>query len=859
MIRNTYILIFFYIFFFAGSIGLIAQPDSLAIYSNQVDSTDKITIAPVRNVAKSGLDTVVTYSASDTVVFNVKAKRMRLRGKANVLYSQQNLKAEIIEIDFNSNKLHAEGSEDTSGIITGYPQFSDKGETFYGKIIDYNFKSQKGSIVFGETEVDNGFYFAEKIKKKSPTELCLKNGRFTTCDAPHPHYYFGSPKMEVIVKDRVFVDPIIFYVEDIPLFVVPFGMFFTLQNGRQSGIIIPSFYFSQNRGVSFENFGVYLALSDYYDTRFTADFYSKGGFTMKNFTQWKYQDIFAGELELEYGRSRFNSEEDFAKNWKLRFKHNHLFSPQEQITANLNFSSQDFNRNTQWNPNARQVQSITSNASYSKSFDNGSSFSATYSRTQNIISNSYTQSPSLSFSLPRYSPFKSMVASDSWLRDISLSYNGSVSYTDKRDIVVRTENGVTKRDTNNSWSSKITHNPRLSITLPKLSYFTFTPYFNFSLNNYFRKAHRYLDMKDTTEKTNYKHGFFTEYTYNAGIAMSTRIYGIAKPKIFGINAIRHTLQPNFSFSFRPDQGNPELGFYDSYYNPVTKKTVEYSTYRDDGGGIASNKFSGALNYSFINNIAMKIAQGDSLEDKTVDILSFNINGNYDFAKDFRPWSDISLSFHSTTLPGMNFSGSSMFTLYDEVLDANKNVIPTDDLLLSVNKGFARMTSLSLSLSTGFSSEGAFTSLPSRDIAQEDSIGLGERFARRMNAKEQTFDFFGDHSPGYSKFSLPWSLSLNFNYSYNKQTINNETQAFTVGTNFTFKITPTWDFNGSVQFDLLKYEMVSPIINIHKDMHCWELNISWYPTGYSKGFYLRFNIKSPLLQDLKWEQRSSDFR
>ncbi len=845
-----------------GSLSLSSQPDSLNLKFSKLDTLGATAVDTIRKVPKSGLDSIVTYSASDTVVFRVKTKKMRMRGSADVLYKQQNLKAEIIEIDFGTNTLNAVGAKDTLGNIYGYPQFTDQGETFYGKEIKYNFKTQKGSIVFGETEVDEGFYFAEKIKKKSGNILFLKNGRFTTCDAPKPHYYFGSPKMELMVNDKVLVDPIIFYVEDLPVFAVPFGLFFKLQSGRQSGFIIPSFFFSQNRGVTFENFGVYLALSDYYDTEFTMDFYSKGGFTLRNFTQWKYQDIFEGSLELQFGRTRFNPDEQYVRNWKVTFNHRHSFSPQEQITANLLFSSQDFNRNTEWNQHERQVQDITSNASYSKSFDNGSSFSVAFNRTQNIINGSYTQTPSMSFNLPRLTPFASYVPSDSWLRDFALKYSGNISYSDRRQVNTLALNDTTVSDTVYSWSSKISHRPSITITLPKLSYFTFTPYFNFSLNNYFRQATKYYDNTDSTVKTDYNYGFFTEYTYNTGISMSTRIYGIAKPKIFGINAIRHTLQPNFSFSFRPDQGAPEKGFYDTYYNPETDSYIQYSKYIADGGGIASRQFSSALSYSFVNNIQAKVAQGDTLEDKTVNILSFNISGNYDFAKDFRRLSDVSLSFHSTTIPGMNFSGNTLFTLYDEILQTENGqtrVIPTNDLLFSVGKGLARMTALRLSLSTSFSSEGVFTRpASSEDLTATDSLGIGERFARRLNAKETQFDFFGDESPGFSKFSFPWSLTFNLNYSYNRPTIQMESQSLTVSTNFNFQITPTWFFDGSVQFDLLKREILTPILNIRKDLHCWELNVTWYPTGYNRGFYLRFNIKSSLLKDLKWEQRSSDF-
>jgi len=837
--------------------------------TQSVISTDSLKVSndslEVNAIAsKSGLDSVVTYSATDTVVFRMKSKKMRLRGDAKLNFKQQNLESEIIVLSLTESLLTADGVEDSLGKIRGYPKFTDKGETFYGKTIKYNFKSKKGSIVFGETEVDDGFYFAERIKKKSENDLYLENGCFTSCDDPHPHYYFGSPKMEVIVKDRVFVDPIIFYVEDMPVFAVPFGMFFSMQSGRKSGLIIPSFFFSDSRGVTLENFGVYLALSDYYDTRFTMDFFSKGGFTFKNYTQWKYQDILSGNLALEFGRTRFNPNEEYAQNYRILFNHNQSFSPNERIVANLNFSSQDYNRNTQWDQNQRIIQEITSNASYSKSFDNGSSFAIAYNRNQNIINGSYTQTPNMSFTLPQYSPFKSMVSSDNWLRDITLSYSGNASYTDRRTVTEYSTGDTTISDTLDSWSSKVTHSPRLSITLPKISYFTFTPYVNFGLNNYFRKATKFYDTNDSTEKTSYQDGFFSEYTYSAGLSMSTRIYGMAKPKIFGVNAIRHTLQPNFSFSFRPNQSDPSLGFYDTYYNPETNTSVTYSRYQADGGGIASRQFSSSLNYSFVNNIQAKIAQGDTLEDKSVDLLSFNIGGNYDFAKSYRRLSDINVSFHSTTLPGVNFSGSSRFTPYDEVWVADSitqqwKTFQTNNLLISEGKGLARMTNLTLSLSTGFNSQGEFSTSPNQDESlTSDSISLGDRFAGRINHADDDFDFHGDNNPGYSKFVLPWSLNFNINYNYSRPSIAIENQSLTVGSNFTFNITPTWYFNGSVQFDLLSREILSPVINIRKDLHCWELNFTWYPVGFNQGFYLRFNIKSPLLKDLKWEQRSSDF-
>lgn len=829
------------------------------------DASEIDTSIVIKPKSKSGLDTVVIYSARDSVIFFLYDKKMKIQGKANLLHKEQNLESEIIVLDFQESSLNADGVEDSTGKLIGYPKYTDKGETFFGKSLKYNFKSKQGLIVFGETEIDDGYYFAQKVKKKGVNQMYLEEGCFTTCDHPHPHYYFGSSKMELLVQDRVFIEPITFYVEDMPIITVPLGLFFSLQKGRRSGLVIPSFFFSNTRGVTLDNFGVYLALSDYYDTRFTADYFSKGGFTLKNFTQWKYQDILSGNLRLEFGRTRFNPNDEYTRNWNFIFSHNQSITPQDRIVANLNFSSQDFNRNTQWNQNQRIVQDITSNASYSSSFDNGSSFAVSYNRSQNIITNAYTQTPSISFTLPQYSPFKSFVTSDNWLSNITLSYSGNANYQDRKTVTSAQIGGETVADTIYSYSSKITHNPRLSITLPKVSHFTFTPFLNFGLNNYFRRLNKLYDLADSSETKEYENGFFSEYSFDAGIAVSTKLYGMMKPKLFGINAVRHTLQPNFSFSFRPDQSNPDLGFYSSYLNPITNTEIVYSRFETDGGGIASRQFSGALNYQFLNSFSAKIRQGDTLEDKTVDFFSFNLSGNYDFAKTFRRLSDVGLSFHSSTIPGINFSGNSRYTLYNEefVIDSitqSRSVIPTNDLLVSSGKGPARLTNLGISLSTGFSSSGALSNVQSdreQDIVSDD-LSLGERFSQRINKQDEFIDFFGESVPGYSRFAPPWTINFSVNYNYSRPTIAAKTETFTIGSNFTFSLTPTWFLNGSVQFDVLTGEIVSPILNVRKDLHCWELNFIWYPTGFNRGFYLRFNVKSPMLKDLKYEQRSSDF-
>jgi hypothetical protein len=842
--------------------------DSLKIEADSISGKKK---------SKSGIDSTVVYSAKDSVIFKIKKKSMWLYGNSKLNYKTQKLDAEKVTLDFNESTLSASGTKDTNNKTIGFPKFVDSGEEFVGEKIRYNFKTNKGTITLGETQMNEGFYFAEKIKRVSQDELFGEDGYYTTCDAPHPHYYFGSPKMKVIAKDKVFIDPIIFYVEDMPIFLIPFGLYFPNKAGRQSGLLIPAFFFSKNRGVVFNDFGVYLALSDYYDTKFTTDLYSKGGYIVKNDTRWIVRDKLQGSLSMSYGRTRLTPDDPFSEDYSFVLNHNQAFTPQARIDVGLNFRSQNYNQKTSFNLYDRQTQNMSSRASFSKSFDNGSSFSISYSRDQNIINNDYSQSsPVISFALPNWKPLSSIVSSNSsfsWLKDISFNYSLNANQFNNRTTQITSPTDST-RDTNIVYShqTKISHSPSISIS-PKFGYFTIQPSVSLQAANYFRKSTKTYDAKDSTVHNSYQYGFFTEYRYSIGVNLSTRVFGILKPTLFGLDnktgivAMRHTYQPSIGFSYTPDQSDPSQGFYDTYYDIKQKQTIKYSRYADDGGGLASRYLSKSLSYSDMHSFEIKIKQGDTLPDKNLELLRLNFGTSYNFAADSLKLNDISVSFRSPALTLLNFSGSAQFTPYDdaEVLDTNGTPIPgrytkINQFLLSNSKGLARLTNISFEISTSFSSQGVSLSTFGEEKKEEekkDSVSLGERFTRKMEQEDKLADLFADNSPGYSPITVPWNVNMGLSFSYGRQFSQSPiTRNISLRASLSFQLTPTWSVDATTIYDFVRKELLSTSFNIRKNLHCWELLVTWYPTGYSQGFYVKFGIKAPQLNDLKIEKRNS---
>lgn len=846
----------FFLFFLNGL--ALSQVDSVFFNTEQLlEKAIKIDTIAKKKESSSGIDSIIQFSAQDTVSFIFKSKKMQMSGDAKLNYKTQKLNAEFIEIDFNESTLKAEGRKDSTNKYIGFPSFTDKNENYVGSKIEFNFKTQRGNIVLGETELNEGFYFGSKIKKISESELFVKDGCFTTCDAPHPHYYFGSPMMKVVANDRVFLDPIIFYIEDLPVFVVPFGLFFPTKGGRQSGIMIPSFFFSKSRGVVLENFGLFLSLSQYYDTKFLVDFYSKGGYMLKNRTRWKLLNYHDGYFNLDYGKVRFDPDDEYSTNWSFQLSHNHNISPQDKIVAYLNFSSQNYNKNTSTNIYERVQQDITSNASYTSSFDNGTSFFINYSRNQNIIDNTYSQSGGATYSIPQLFPLRSLFSRKNWLSDISFTYRASANWNEAKTMSAGPDTSYRIKA-----QRKISHSPSISIS-PKLGYFTLSPSLNFNANNYFKKIKREFDPSDSSIIEKSENGFFTEYNFSAALSLSTRLYGIANPRIWGVNSLRHTFQPTFSLSWTPDLSDKKFGFYDSYFDERHNQEIIYSVYELDGGGIASRQLSQSLSYSFLNSFEAKIAQ-DTAADKVVELLRFTLNGSYNFAADSLRFSDMNVNFRTPNIWNMNLNGGAAFTFYDQdkraIGQTSETYAKVNRFLINEGKGLARLTNFNLQLSSSFSSSGSkspgtFAS-ESQEVEKVEELALGDRFTRRYEYMGYENDLYGDSSPGYSNLNIPWNLSLSLNFRYSHFLLNSIQRDLTANASFSFNLTRTWAFQTSTSYDFIDMEFLSPIITITKDLHCWQLYFQWYPIGYSQGFYLRFSIKAPQLQDLKLEKRNN---
>lgn len=826
--------------------------------------------------SQSGIDTTVTYYAKDTAVFYVKEKRLRLRGDANVNFKKTNLKSELIEIYFDKNSMQANGAPDSTGKNAGYPVFTDDGKSYAGETIKYNFRNKAGTVSLGETTIENGYYFGSRIKRVDEGTMYVENGCYTTCNHPHPHFYFASPRMKVQPGDRIFMDNIYLYVQDIPILYLPFGFFFPNQGGRQSGLMIPRPFVSASRGVVFQDLGYYFALSDNWGAKLAFDIFSKGGITTKLGGDYNYRYLMNGALNLNYSYVRDNPAQDYTQQYSVSWQHQQTIIPNTtQFNANVNFQTNGFIRTTQQTLSQRITQNVRSAAGLSHTFDNGIGLTLSYTRDQDIVQTTYNNAMSASMTIPALFPLREIAPSGSWLRDFSITLGTSINSTYNKVQVLTTRRIDTVRtavDTSftNPYTAVMRINPSISIA-PRLGFFTITPSINVAAQLYTRRIVRSWNAADKREVTTEEGGIFNELTTSAGIGLRTTLYGSAL-RIANV-AVRHTIIPSVSLNFSPDLSLERYGYYGYYQIPAdsinrTAQTVRYSRYALDGGGIASQNRSLSLGFNIDNALDAKVF-GDSADTK-IELARIGVSGGYNFVADSLGLSDLNWSVRTPTIGNLNFSTGFATTYYDEdpVRDTSGRATGSyrrvNRTLLS-SKGigyvFGRVTNFTINLSTSFSAQGAAAPTPTaqRDTTRRDTLdtNVGSRFTNRMNYEDKESDVFGNESPGYSPLVIPWNVSFNLSYSYNKPSAYQEgVSVFNASSQISFNLTQTWSVRTGLSYDFTQNQINAPNLTVTKQIHCWALDFTWYPTGFNQGFYLRFAASDAMLRDLQIEKRSA---
>ena len=779
--------------------------------------------ADTTKVRKSEIDTTVVYTAVDSAIYDVENRNMFLFGNADIKYKTMRLRSAFVRMNLDSTLLEASGIPDSTGNkITGAPILNDGGEEYHGFKLAYNFKTQKGRITQATTQMENAFYYGDRVKKVDKDVLFVYKGRYTTCDAEEPHFYIEGRKMKIIVNDKVIARPVVLYIADVPVFALPFGVF-PNKSGRRSGFIPPVWGQTYNTGFYFKRFGYYWAMSDYADFATTFDWYTRGGWQVSSDFRYALRYKFNGAIGFAFANFYSGEEGDpdktSSKEWRLNIIHSQNIDPTSRISANVNISTNNYFRATGTTVRDVLQQTLISNVSYSKTIESiNGSISINASRVQNLNTGTVDEVlPEISFSLPQVFPFAGGVygvTDGKWHQRLSFGY--SSRFVNKRSTA------MTKQ-----FSYGMAHNLSVNFA-PTIRYFNVTPFFTYYENWYDRRTIKFYNPETKQVETKIQKGFFQARYFKFGVSVSTKLYGIWQPEIFGISGFRHTLMPSVSLVYQPDFSSPFWKNYGSYVDS-TGQIVKYSYFENSiFGGAPIGKLQ-SLNVGIGNIFEMKTTSSDSAgQPKNYQLLNLNLSFSYNFVDPNKTLSPLFVTAR-TTIAGIDIFSSSTFDFYK---------FNSTELLIREGK-IARLTNFSLAFSFTFS-------------------GRKKQETERMQGIEGTgAEFFKNYEPFKPSFEFGWNFSFGFDFSLSRitpyQTIKSANLRFTFG----FDVTKNWRIMGSGSYDPIRKEIVVPSISIYRDLHCWEANFEWRPVGYARGFDLEIRVKAPQLHDLKIVKRKSN--
>ena len=832
---------------------LLDSSDSLAIAETDSLLTDSLAIMQQDSVSADSassdqVDDVVYTSAQDSLSFNVRDKKMSVYGKGELKYKQSSLTSGKILIDFPTNSLEAFGVADTAdttgeGLIET-PALTEQGETYEGKYIQYNFKNQRGYISLAKNETEDSRYSGKVVKKVSKDVYFIQDGIYTTCGGDDPVTYFTADKMKVIHKDKVIAEWIFIYIGGVPLPVpLPFAVF-PAESGRRSGIIAPSYGQMSKRGWYFSDFGYYFALSDYMDLTLTGDYYTRGGWGTGSRFRYAKRYEYSGNINAGYSVISYGEEDDPDRSkqidWSLSVYHNQTFNPSTKFNANLQFQSSSYLTNNSTSYNDLLTQNIISNATFNKEWDNQTSLSINYSRTQKLKSGDISETlPSVKYNVPIFYPFqRESTKSDDekWYELIGIKYSSQF------------ENERNKEDGHLDIRGGFRHDVSVSAS-PKFGYFSFTPSVGYTEKWYNKSIKKELvtetlvDSSGASYDSTYvatsdvkKINFVR--TYNFAVSAQTKLYGMFNINNFGIQAIRHTVTPVISYSYTPDFSKNSYGYYGSYVD-TSGSLVKYNRFADEVFGGPGSGESQSINLSVSNLFEMKTAKDPtdtSSQQKKVELLNLTASTGYNFAAEEFKLRDLSLRYSTKIGSILNLSGSSVYSFY--VFENNKTV---NKYMISHGRGLMRMTNFSLSMSTSISGKS------SSDDKKDDNTGDDEE-SEYAAFNKRDYALMDDDVP--SDLSIPWELGLDYSYSLNKTDPEDPYVNSTLGADLSLNLTTKWKITFSGSYDFEAHELVTPRISVYRDLDCWEMNFSWNPSGTYSGFNFQIRMKAPELQDIK---------
>ncbi len=831
------------------SLAALTLADSL-----RQDSLDQVAIIQGMldrqiNYSNDSVDAPVQYESADSMIYDLSARKVYLYHNAEVLYEQYNLKAGYIEFNFLTNVATATCLLDSAGNEVECPVFDDKAQTFTSRRIEFNFKTKKGKVYDASTQQGDGFLLSNATKfiskgadSTGSTEqdiLYSQGCLYTTCDAPHPHFGIRASKAKIIPGKLIVVGPSFLEIMGSPTpIILPFG-FFPITKNKRSGLILSmDVDFAPRIGPGIRGIGFYYGENEFWDLKVTGDFYMRGSLRGEATSNYNVRYKSNGTITLGYTRLQgdYRGTPDYflEQSFNLRWTHNQSpqAHPSQTFNATVDFGTSDFYQNTYNDAESVLKQTFMSSIGYTKRFL-GTPFtlSVNASHSQNAQTGDMTITlPRLSFRMNQIFPFKRTIGGGSqrWYERLGFSYGlTGTNVITTVDSLLFAPGGLEEAMKTARYS--LTHSPTLSYSLKLFKdALNIEPNVRYSQQWFFYRNRQTFDTTRIVDPLNpesitygsieesREYGLFTTHNFSAGVNVNTRIYATGILNIGSLRALRAVFTPVVGFSWSPDYTNAFDYYYDSVrYDSRTqeKRRYNYFEYSPPTGRTAELTY----NLNMLLDAKVKKGRRDSLlkdpYKKIVLIPTMNIRGSYNMAADSNHLSPIRFDVTTNVFKKISLRFNSTFDPYQADIATNNRLAAFE---FERSGRIVRVSSMSFN---------AGTQLTSRDLVM--------LFAKKGDEKKpdkKEFDLLRNISLQYDL-----NISNRFVEGIDSSVIDVHQIAFSGGVN----LSKGWSFSiNRIGYSFKDKRITFPDFTFARDLHCWQMGLSWQPERQTWNFFLR---------------------
>jgi lipopolysaccharide assembly outer membrane protein LptD (OstA) len=836
-----------------------AKRDSLLLKKTDTIKSDSIK-------PKETIKDIITHIAKDYTIQDAKNKTVTLYNEANITYTDIDLKAGIIIIDYKKNTLFAKGIKDSTG-YTQRPVFRQGAQESEQDSLLYNFKSKRALIYGLKTQQGEMFTYGEKTKRVNDSTIYVRKIRFTTSDKDNPDYYITTNKAKLVPGKKIIVGTSNLVLADVPTpLFLPFA-YFPMSETSVSGFLIPAFDTgSSTRGIGFQNGGYYFAINDYVDLTLLGDAYSNGSWGVRvssNYNKrYKFNGTFSFNFENNINGIRGFDDFSRANNFNVRWSHNQdsKASPNSRFTASVNLGSSRFFRESlnQFNVSQSQNNTFNSSINYSKNFV-GTPFNmaVTASHQQNTNTESIIMTlPSLTLNMNRIYPFagKDGVKKNP-IQKLGFNYNMQGQY-----LINTTDDEFFTSKMFETARAGMQHKTSTNTNIKAFRYFTLSPSANYEETWQFDYIQKNYDQTNNEVVTDTLRGFKSYREYNLGVSLSTNIYGDFSFSKGRLKAIRHTFRPTISYTYRPD-------FQDRYLEQVQQSAdpldvIDYTVFDNGIYGRPSGGLSNSIGISLNNVLEAKVApkdpDSDEDDEKIMILNNLNFNTAYNIAADSLRWSNVTFSAGTRLFKdklAVNLTGSL------DPYQVNENGVRIDKF----NPGIFRLSNANLT---------ANYSISSKDFEKDDKNKSANQESRNGNGANNPPDTMGAQIDPTNRFGrqdandvgggtketelynskIPWTLNLVYAATYRNNGVDpGEIGVHTLGFSGNIELSPKWKVGYSSGYDVKNGAFSFSRFNFTRDLDSWQFNFNWVPFGSNSSYTFFIGVKSSTLADLKWDK------